>query len=444
MNLEIGKFVESSQHPKTTIRTLSTNTKDSPIPITSGDTGMIDAFGRMRVSNPETVFDSKNIFDDPNIASNEENQPLFFDNQEVSGTGTSTLYNNNTASQALTVSANTAGKRVRQTKQSFNYQPGKSLLVFMTFTFGEASEGILYREGLFNEENGLFLQSNNEYAFVTRSYTTGETVDTVVNQSDWNIDKMDGTGVSGIDIDLTKTNILVFDYEWLGVGRVRMGFVIDGLIYYAHEFLNANNLNVVYMSTPNLPLRSEISNDGTGPERTMTQICSTVISEGGENPLGTVRSINTAGTHLDANTENTTYALIGIRLHPNYLQEIVDILSIALQIQTGDHRLIWELRFNPTVAGTFTYNTKLQSAIQYALGNTANTVTEGYIIASGFSESGGRQAGDVGSVNSSITNALRLGCDIAGTSDEIVLCVTPVGGSTNVDVEGSMTWRELN
>jgi len=409
------------------------------------DTSNIDAFGRLRVSNPETIFDSKNIFDDPNQNADEENQILFFDNQETSGTGTSTAYDNDTASQSLTVSDSTAGTRVRQTKQRFNYQPGKSLLTFMTFTFCSGCSGITQREGMFDENNGLFLQDNGGVlSFVRRTYVTGSAVDNVITQANWNIDKFDGTGKSGIEIDLTKTNILAFDFEWLGVGRVRMGFVVDGLIYYCHEFLNANNLTEVYMSNPNLPLRSEISNDGTGSESTMTQICSTIISEGGQNPLGNVRSINTAGTHLDANTENTTYALIGIRLHPNYLNEIVEVLNIELQLQTGDDRLIWELRFNPAVADTFTYNAQNQSAVQYALGATNNTVTGGYIIDSGFAESGGRQAGNVGSTQANVTNALKLGSLIDGTPDEIVLCVTPVGGSTNVDVEGSLTWRELN
>jgi len=403
------------------------------------DTGNIDAFGRLRVSNPETIFDSKNIFDDPNIGAAEENQSLFFDNQETSGTGTTTLYDNDTASQALSVSATTAGTRVRQTKQRFNYQPGKSMLIFMTFVFDNGQTGITQKEGMFDDKNGLFLQDDEgTLSFVRRTYVAGSSTDNVVTQDSWNIDKFDGTGKSGITLDLTKTNILTFDYEWLGVGRVRMGFVIDGLIYYCHEFLNANNLTEVYMSTPNLPLRSEISNDGTGAAASMLQICSTVISEGGQNPLGSVRSINTAGTHLDANTENTTYALIGIRLHPNYIEEVVEVLNAALQIQTGDHRLLWELRFNPTVAGTFTYTTQLQSAIQYALGVTANTITGGYIIASGFVESGGQQSGNVGSTQANVTNALKLGTLIDGTPDEIVLCVTPIGGSTNVDVEGAI------
>ena len=432
----------STEEKQDTIISNQTNGKQS---IILADGPNLDAFGRLRVSNPETIFDSKNIFDDPGLGYDVENQPLFYDNQETSGGGTSTAYVANKSQQTLTVAEETAGTRVRQTKQRFNYQPGKSLQIFISFIMTEGSSGIKQMEGIFDEKNGLiFSDDEGTLKVIRRTYTSGSAVDNEVAQANWNIDKLDGTGESGITLDTTKTNILVFDYEWLGVGRVRVGFNIDGKTYYCHEFLNANNLSSVYMTTPNLPLRSEIINDGSGAESTLTQICSTVISEGGQNPLGNVRSINTGGAHLDTTTENTAYALIGLQLHPNYLNEIVEILSVAMQIQTSSHRLLWELRFNPTVAGTFTYATLAQSAVQYALGATANTVTSGYIIDSGFVESGGRQTGNVGSAQAKIANSLKLGSLISGTSDQIVLCVTPIGGSTDVDVEGAITWREFN
>ena len=414
--------------------------------ILASDTPIIDAFGRLRVSNPETLHDSKQIFDDSDLDSDVENQPLFYDNQETSGSGTATEFQINKAQTILSVSDTTTGIRVRQTKMRFNYQPGKSMMVLMTFAYCSASQsGITRREGMFDEKNGLFFEDNGtNYGFVRRTYVIGTAVDNRVSQSEWNIDKMDGTGVSGINLDYTKTQILYIDYEWLGVGRVRMGWVVNGLIYLAHEFLNTNVLTEVYMSTPNLPLRSEISNDGTGGASTMSQICSTVISEGGQNDLGTIRSASTNGTHVDANTENTWYAVLGIRLKSNYIGETVKILELSLQEQAGSKKLMWGLFFNPTVAGTFTYADESRSAVQIARGATANTVTDGYQIAGGFFESGGLQSGNAGSTSRNTENALLLGSLIDGTVDEIVLCVKPIGGSSNADVEGVITWRELN
>jgi len=413
--------------------------------IQASDSFSIDAFGRWRVSNPTTLFDSKQIFDDSDLASDVENEPLFYDNQEISGSGTSTAYNNDTASTTLSVSDSTAGTRIRQTKMRFNYQPGKSTEVLMTFTFNAQQSGITQREGQYDDKNGLLFEDNgSEYRFVRRAYTSGSAVDNAVSQSNWNIDPMDGTGASGITLDFTKTQILYMDYEWLGVGRVRMGFVVDGKIYYAHEMNNTNNLEVVYMSTPNLPLRSEISNDGTGGSASMTQICSTVISEGGQNELGVIRSASTDGTHVDCATENTLYAILGMRLKTNYIGMSIKVLNTALQEQQGSKKIEWVLLLNPTVAGTFTYADESRSAIQIARGATANTVTGGFRLAGGYLESGGNQSGNAGSTGKGIENALQLGSLIDGTRDEIVLCVRPIGGTSGADVEGALTWQELS
>jgi hypothetical protein len=412
--------------------------------IRAADSPSIDAFARLRVSNPQTLFDTKNIFNDPDLGLDVENQPLFFDNQETSGADTGTTYDANQASQTLTVAETTAGTRVRQTKMRFNYQPGKSQLAILTFNLNGVAAHITKREGIFDANNGIFLEAvGTTISLVRRTFTSGSAVDNKVARANWNIDKMDGTGVSGITLDFTKTQILLIDYEWLGVGRVRVGWVIDGLIYYCHEFLNANNLTLVYMSTPNLPLRSEISNDGSGAADSIKQICSTVISEGGSQDLGVVRYASTAGTHVDANTENTIYAVLGIKLKSAYIGATVDILTASVQLQTATDRCEWMLYFNPTVADVFTYADETNSAVQIARGATANTISAGYQITGGYVESVGVAGGGAGSAERGIVTALKLGSTIAGVVDSIVLAVRPIGGSTDVDVEGSLTWREL-
>lgn len=412
--------------------------------IRADDTPSIDAFGRWRVSHPDTIFDSKNIFDDDGLAANVENQPLLFDNQETSGGGTSTAYNANESSQTIAVSATTAGTRVRQTRMRFNYQPGKSQLVMMTATIGAGGTGITGRVGLFDANDGLFFESDDGVLYVTRrTSTSGTPVDNRVAQANWNVDTMDGNGASGITIDPTKTQILWIDYEWLGVGRVRMGFVIDGKLYTCHQFLNTNNLALVYMKTPNLPIRYEISNDGTGAAGSIDCICASVISEGGSQDLGITRYASTAGTQVATNAENTMFAVLGIRLKAEYLGATIKILNAALQLQTANITAEWALFFNPTVAGTFTYADQANSAVQIAKGATTNTVTNGIQIAGGFIESTSPATGSSGSGSKGIDSALRLGSIIDGTPDTIVLAVRPVGGDSTADFEGSLTWREL-
>lgn len=402
-----------------------------------GDGAQIDAFGRLRVSTPYTLFDHKQIFDDGDISNTAEQSPLLYDNAETAGSGTSTTFNPTESSTTLSVGNTTAGTRVRQTKRRFNYQPGKSLLVLMTFVMGTPTAGITRREGYFDENNGIYLEhSGTTVQFVRRTKTSGSVVNNAVLKSAWNIDPMDGTGVSGVNLDWTKTQIMIIDMEWLGVGRVRVGFVVDGNIYYAHEFLNANNLSVVYMQTPNLPLRSEISNDGTASAAGLVQICSTVISEGGLEDNGIVFSTNNGNTQVDANAAGTLYACIGLKLRSSHLGATIKTISMSMLAATVNDNFRWELLYNPTVAGTFTYANVTNSACMTAKGATANTVTGGTLINSGY----GSQSAAVDNI---LINSLNLGSTISGTADSIVLCVSPVGGSTNLDIYSSITWREL-
>lgn len=386
-----------------------------------------DSFGRSRVSSPQTIFDSKQIFD---------NQPLFWDDQEVSGSGTGSTHDVDRASSDLTVSATTAGNRVRQTFQSFNYQPGKSMLVFMTFVLGAKSSGITRTIGMVNDDNGYFLQQTGaDLVFGLRSSVSGSPVDTTVAQASWNIDTMDGSGSSGFTLDETKSQILVFDLEWLGVGSVRFGFVVNGQVVYCHQFNNANVLDSVYMSSPNLPLRYEIDNDGSGSASGLEAICASVIIEGGQDIAGISRPISTGATALSATASGTLYALLGIRLKTTHINSTVDVSGGSIICTTNDD-YEWILILNPSVAGTFTYaDLDSNSYIQFAAGVTANTVSGGTPVAGGF--------GVQQSLTATPLSIIRkLGASISGTRDTLVLCVRPL--SANATFVGSMSIKEFS
>jgi len=352
-----------------------------------------DAFGRVRVSNPQTLWDSKLLND---------NKALFWDDAETAGGSTGSAYNTNKSSVTISVDAGAAGTRVRQTKQRFNYQPGKSHLIFITTTPGSASGTVVKRIGYFDDNNGVFLQVDADgIHFVLRTYTTGSAVDTKVSQSSWNLNRLNGTETSAdylVDtvqglkspnpytIDITKAQIIVFDLEWLGVGSVRCGFVVDGSPIYVHQFNHANNNTGVYMTTPNLPIRYEIASSESGVAGELECICSTVISEGGLEETGLFRTLSTAGTHCDANAADTVYAIIGTKLKSTHLDQIYRIKKITM-LEEGKADFEWLLLLNPTVAGTFSYSDVSNSPIQAAYGATANTVTGGTPIGGGFSSS---------------------------------------------------------
>lgn len=404
--------------------------------IRSGDSPSIDAFDRWRTSEPFTVFDSKQLND---------NQPLFWDDQNVSGSGTSSSHSGNESATTMSVSATTAGKHVRQTFQRFNYQPGKSQQILMTFSEFDTGTGLTKAVGYFDDDNGLFLQSDEGVlAFVRRSFVTGAAVNETVTQANWNLDRLDGTGVvnpSGLTLDPADAQILFIDFEWLGVGRVRMGFVINGLIIYCHEFLHANVISTVYMSTPNLPLRYEIENDGTAAADDFVHICASVQSEGGQDKTGLLRYASNENTLIQSNTAGTIYAIIALRLKTTYLDASVEIERLSM-INTVADDYEWMLILNPTLANAVTFTGETNSALETAPGNTGNpsnsTVTGGTFLDGGYVKS----AGNSGAITQEGKNAIKLGSAIDGTRDEIYLCCRPL--TNGADIYGSITWREFS
>lgn len=383
--------------------------------------GIYDAFGRQRVSQPYTLWDGKLLGD---------NRALLWDDAETSGSGTGSSYTANHSSVSLSVSNTTAGTRVRQTKQRFNYQPGKSHLVFITATLGAGATGITRRVGYFDTNNGVYFElTGSTLNIVRRSYRTGAVVNTQVASTDWNLSTLS----SYTAIDTSKSQIFVFDFEWLGVGSVRAGIVVDGAIIYLHQFNQANNTAGVYMTTPNLPVRYEISNSGSGAAATLECICSTVTSEGGVEPVGVTMALTTVPTHVDASVADSSYAIIGVKLKSTHLDTVVKVVQVQL-LNEGNTDFYWSLLLNPTVAGTggdaFTYADVTNAPIQAAYGKTANTVTGGTLLNAGLSTS---SAATVDVIN----NLLYLGSTIAGVVDVIVLCATPL--SANANIQGVMT-----
>ncbi len=411
------------------------------IQIEASDGPSVDAFGRWRVSSPQTLFDSK--------LTGLDNAPLFWDEQLESGTMATTTPTADKPYIDFTSNNTTAGKRTRQTFRRFNYQPGKSQLILMTGILELASgtkTGCERRIGPFDNNNGAFFESDAGVVGVTvRTHDSGSTVDTTVAQASWNLDTMDGGNdagnPSGVTLDSTKAQIFVIDFQWLSAGRVRFGFEIGGVIVYVHEVNVANTATIPWSSTPNLPLRYQIITTTDSGVCSMRCICSAVVSEGGTDDLGILRYKSTAGAAVTTDTQDLLFAVVGVRLKSTHVGTTVRMIRAALQIHTATEFAEWVVLFNPTVADTFTYSNLANSSVQTALGATANTVTNGVEVAGGYIESAQKGGGSIGEA---VGSALTLGVAIDGTTlDTIVLCVRPVGGVSAMDVEGSLTWREL-
>ena len=299
--------------------------------ITTADTAAIDAFGRWRVSEPLTIFDSKLIGID--------DAPLFW--SEALESGADITASTPTAAKPyidITSSTTTAGVFTRQTFMRFNYQPGKSQQILMTgvLDVSGGGTGVERRIGYFDDDNGVFFEEDNDVVGITvRTSDSGSPVDTTVTQANWNLDVMDGTGDSSITVDWTNAQIFTFDFQWLSVGRVRVGLEISGLTTYVHEILSANTQTTPWASNPNLPLRYHMVTTGSSPASVMRVICSVVVSEGGTDPTGTLHYTSTDGTHIDATTENTFYAIVGIRLKTTHLGATIIPDNVSVVETTG-------------------------------------------------------------------------------------------------------------
>jgi hypothetical protein len=285
----------------------------------------VDAFGRARVSMPLTIFDSSHRFSDNGLWA-------------TSNTATTTYaFSTNEGVINLNVDTTANAEIIRETLKVFSYQPGKSLLNLNTFVFSPAKTNLRQRVGYFGANNGMYIElDGTTLSFVERTYITGSLVENKVSQANWNMDKLDGTGPSLKTLDITKAQIMWMDIEWLGVGTVRMGFIIDGQIIHCHSFHHANLTGTTYITTASLPLRYEIKNTGTtSGSSTLKQICSTVISEGGYELRGRQNAIGTLITAPKAlATAGTFYPIVSLRLKSTSLNAIV-IPTAASFLGTG-------------------------------------------------------------------------------------------------------------
>ena len=396
----------------------------------SNPSGMaVDAFGRARSSSPLTLFDSFNRYKD--------NQKFATSNTA----GANTQYNANTSTVLMNVGTSINQEVIRETTLVFAYQPGKSLQIINTFVMGEAKTGLRQRVGYFGAENGVYLERDGEeIAFVVRSSSNNSIVDTRIVQSDWNVDKLDGVGVSKKTLDLDKANIFFIDVEWLGVGTVRCGFVIDGQLIHCHSFHHAGIEDEVYMSTAVLPVRYEIKNTaGTASVSTLKQICSTVISEGGYSLSGKPR---TFGLELNQQKALTTiatyYPVISIRINPAYPDAIIVPTNMGLlPIDSGLYK--YKLVKGGTFTGDTWANTSTNSPVQYQ-SNTSATFTGGEDLHTGYLSSTVQAGGSLDLKDGLFKFQLERN-SLANTYTPLTLIVSCDTSTSNV--VASMDWDEV-
>ena len=395
---------------------------------------MTDAFGRLRVANPYTIFDSQH-----QDVENDKWDTL------ITGSGTKTHLPNESTIKLEIATANN-DSIIRETLRTMPYQPGKSLLIMNTFAMGTPKANVVQRVGYYSANNGIYFEndSGNNYV-VLRSSVTGNVVETKVAQSDWNIDKFDGTGYSSQGagpehtggLDVAKSNLFWLDVEWLGVGDVRCGFLVDGLLKTAHIFHNDNKNPTTYMRSAILPLRYEIFNKGvTASNTAMRQICSTVISEGGYSQVNQTRSASTPLTGKNL-TNLINNPMISVRLKNGRTNAVVVPVSIdlyGLQATAFKYRIFENVT---SLTGASWDTTDASSAVEYDISATA--MTGGTLIKEGIFK--GLEVAREINLLEFLDGVIQLTRKINATVGDIfTVAIEPT--TNNDDAVVSLSWQE--
>lgn len=408
-------------------------------PVSSGNpSGMaVDAFGRARTAQPFTLFDSSHRFADNGLWATSNSS------------GTTITFNQNAGLIELALPNTANAEIIRETTKVFSYQPGKSLQTMSTFVLNPAQTNLRQRVGYFGANNGIYLElDGSSLYFVERNSVGGTLAETRVAQADWNVDTLLGNVVSSpthITLDITKAQILFIDIEWLGLGTVRCGFVIDGRLVHCHSFHHANFIANTYMTTASLPLRYEIKNHNgaTGNSSLMKQICSTVISEGGYELYGTQQAVDIPiQSPVDLPTAGTYYPIISLRLKtsPNRLDAIAILTAISLMAITNNANYNWRLVASGTTTGGTWVSAADNSSVEYNI--TGTSFSGGRILASGFTSGSvqGQQTIDI--LKEALFKFQLERNGLTNTPYEITLIAA--ASLNGADIFASLDWEEIS
>lgn len=406
-----------------------------PLAITLGDTDSSDAFGRLRVSEAQTVFEAQSQYCN-NCIRMESGQ---------TGDGIVPAHQRDTRLTLLQINPGAVGgSSYHQSYQYFHYQPGKSHLIFMTGYFGPPVKGAVSRFGYGDSRNGIFYEQNGlaGVQFTLLSAVSGTPVQNTVPQAQWNLDRLDGSGSSGVVLDPGKAFIVAFDLQFLGMGRVRCGLDIGGRVIPCHEFQCANVITGPYMQTASLPVKVEIiAPAGLASKATSFFKCVAVCSEAGVD-LGLGRGFSTEGTVLAASGARTHILSIRPRTTFNGFTTRGVFVPEGFEILAGTNPVKWEM----VIGAAFTANPAFAnvnnvSFMEAGTGGTFSNLTNGILIDSGYVAGGGGVNRQVQARE--ITMSYPISLDRAGVQramGTLSFLLTGIGGTS--DSRLTVSWQE--
>ena len=410
-----------------------TTTSGGVVYVQAGGVGG-DAFGRLRTSSPLTLFDSSHRYRD--------------NGQWATSTGVNSTYvfSSGEGLVNLSVTTTSGAQVLRETNKVCSYQPGKSLQILNTFVMASGKTNLRQRVGYFGSANGIYVEVSGTSGayFVERNSVSGSVAETRVPQTQWNVDKLDGTGRSGFTLDITKAQIHWIDVEWLGLGTVRTGFVINGQLIHCHSFHHANLISSTYMTTASLPVRYEITNLGTTTSSsTLKQVCSTVLSEGGYELRGAQSTVGIPiATPYDLTNASTFYPVISIRLKADYPEAIVILTALSIMGITNNASYNWKVVAGGTTSGGTWVSGGNDSAVEYNITGTSFTDGSGRGLASGFTNGSNQGSAVIDILKEALFKFQLERNSFTNTMYELTLVVA--SEDLGADVLATMDWEEVS
>lgn len=407
------------------------------------DSPNLDAFGGLRTTSARIIGEYRTV---TGTASELEYVSL------ISGSATRTTNLTRKSVDLVTTTAN-SDRAVHQTRQYHPYIAGTSNKFLITFKMDLGKTNLIQSVGAFDDNNGIFFRMNGTIPEVVVRKGGSDTE--VVSQSNWNKDRLDGTmtefNQSGITANFSKCHILTLDYQWLGVGRVRVGFVIGGKIIYVHEFNHANTTSEVYMYSASLPVRWELHNTGVvASPSEMQAICAGVYCEGSDNEIGFTVSVST-GTSQSVTNTTDGQCLLAIRLKNSINNIPVRVLARlkewALYSSNEAQYKIILLNDTSKFSGTPTWNSVPgRSVCEYAKAvtmvsgwaadNNYSVLIDGFVQGAVGAGSGTNSLRQIDNINNTI-------CQNYDSTGSLILAIIAYKLSNNSDIKASLVWSEI-
>jgi hypothetical protein len=391
----------------------------NPIPV---EMDVQDSFNRLKVAPPHLLFDSSFQY---------SLQEKVFIRDTLAG---ATITHDSARAAARLDCSSSAGSRARfRSRNYFPYSPAFTNTVTASFNMHGSVIGVTKRIGMYDENNGYILEAHNGIIRVgIRSSISGST--NYVNQSSFNVDTLDGSGPSGITLDISKQQILVIQYQWLGSGQVIFSMSINGTTIPFHKFNHANILTGLYSKTGTLPVQAEILNT-SGSASYMEFTCCSVVSNGATAQHGHLHSISSGVTPKNMPTTGVSYPIISLRKQSGFTDIPVQILDMNA-FSTSQDDFIIQIIHKPTLTGAVWTNVP-NSYCQKDV--SATTATGGDIVAE-FYMKGNLQASEKLDQLAKFWD-LTLGNDFAGNSEIMTMSAIPL--TTNASMYGVISYKEF-